>query len=108
MTANSGATGENAIKTIRDRGFDMKNLQVSSPCYAFVDDRLFYRTSLPDSRTPSSPQTFADPSFPPPVLDIDLDRLAAIAKASGRIKFPASDWRSSVRGARGSYGRSFN
>jgi TonB family protein len=83
-----GATVENAIKTIRDRGFEMRNLQVSSPCYAFVDGRIFYRTSLPDSRTPSSPQTFADPSFQPPLLDIDLERLAAIAKASGRIKFP--------------------
>jgi TonB family protein len=82
----AGATVEKAIQTVRDRGFDMKNLQVSSPCYSFVDGRLFYRTSLPDSRTPSSPQTFADPSFQPPVLDIDLDRLAAIAKASGRIQ----------------------
>jgi hypothetical protein len=63
----------------------MQNLQVASPCYSFVDGRLFYKTTLSDSPTPSYEQTFGDPNFQPPVLDIDFDRLAAIAKASGRI-----------------------
>ncbi|MGA2261953.1 MAG: TonB family protein [Acidobacteriota bacterium] len=75
----------------------VENVRLNSQVYLFASGRLFYRVPYSSStgvmfvRPTEIPRVIggaapaADPGIQPPVLDINFDRLAEMAKASGRL-----------------------
>lgn len=77
------ATVEQTLKDLESRG--IKNVNLTSPNYALFSNRLFYRVTIINGSPYYNQVSGGDPNLQPPVMDIDLDRLAGMAKASGRI-----------------------
>ncbi len=67
---------EKALRNLQDQ--EIKNFRLSAWSYAFVAGRLFYRVLSGNAEIPE-----VDGPIQPPKLDIDIDHLAAVAKASG-------------------------
>ncbi len=72
---------ETALKSLENQGIRFKFV---SGAYRYALGRLFYY--VPGGRTPGDySAAAADPSIEPPVLDVDPQRLAALAQASGML-----------------------
>lgn len=71
---------ENSLKALESEG--IRNFLLSSWDYAFKSGRLFYRFLCGAGKSST-----ADKVIRPPQLEIDVDHLAALAKASGSPAF---------------------
>ncbi len=92
------AAVEQALRFLQDQG--IRDIRLISTMYGLAAGRLFYATSAPKTqfvrptsnpspagapRVAVSADSGMDPSVRPAVLDVNLDSLAAMAKASGRF-----------------------
>jgi len=68
------------LEDLQNRG--IQDIQVSSTAYSFKAGRLFYRY-IEGWSSPQAQSAGVDPGIQAPQLSIDIDRLAAMAKASG-------------------------
>jgi protein TonB len=73
---------ESTLKYLQYQG--ILNVRLSSPSYEFQDGRLFYIAPPITTLSAGTQPSKSDSGIQPPVIDIDVDHLADLVKASGR------------------------